>query len=135
MSKRTLLMVGSVLLMGGPFVIRAQDGAATGDKPPSGNAEARLKLANSGLEMASKLVVSGHADFEAVKTWSLRVMDAERESGGNAVEAVQDHLNRMKGQLEIALAQKEAARGTELPVADARYAILEAEELLARTSQ
>jgi hypothetical protein len=132
MSKRMLLLVGFVLLVSGTLAIRAQENATPAGASASGEAAKRLKVAQAGLDFASRLEVEGKAEFETVKTWSLRVMDAERGAGGDAAEPIRNHLDRMVREVKIAEARKQAARATSLDILDAQYAVLEAEEMLAK---
>ena len=132
MSRRSLLVVGSILLVGGTLAIPAQENAVPADDSPSANAKARLEIARKALEMASALHIADRSDFATVKSWSLRVVNAERDSGGDAIKAMQDHLDRMNGEVKILQAAKQAARATEVDILDAMYAVLEAEEMLAK---
>jgi len=132
MSRRMLLLVGFVLLVSGTLAIRAQEDAASAGASRSDQAATRLKVAQAGLDFASRLSVEGKAEFETVKTWSLRVMDAERDAGSDSAEPIRNHLDRMVREVKMAEARKLAARATSLDVLDAQYAVLEAEEMLAK---
>lgn len=128
MSKRTLLAALLLLPIAGALAIPAQDRPAA---DPA--AEARLKLANEGYNLAQKLYQAGRADGpDQLLVWSRRVMDAQRDSGGDAAKAVQEHLDRLKSLVEIAQARHQAGRGTLLETLDLQYAVLEAEGMLAK---
>jgi hypothetical protein len=128
MSKRTLPAAVLLLSIGGALAISAQDRAAADP-----TAEARLKLANEGYGIALKFFTEGRTDDPArLLLWSRRVMDAERDSGGDAAKAAQDHLDRLKTLEKIAEARRQAARGTYLEVLDLQFEVLEAEALLAK---
>lgn len=131
MRTRSTLALVSLVLLGG---LGATYSNHAESKPPDANAKARLDVARQGYETVQELVARGRLieETDRLAIWSRRIMDAQRDSGGDVVAAAQEHLERMKAYASRAEAQYKAAQASYSAVLDGRFQVLEAEALLAK---
>jgi hypothetical protein len=135
MTKRRMIAAALVSL-GGLATSAALLAQGPGEKGPRGKAliEARLATAREAYDVNMRLWQNARADLADIPLWSRRWMNEEiRLAPGPAakVAAIEAHLERLRSIAQVARARKEAARGTDLDILEARYEVLEAEEMLA----
>lgn len=128
MSRRALILVAPALLIGGAALLSAQDHGV----PRDPTADTRLKLAREGFEFVQQRYTHTLAGdvLNEFPTWSLRIMEAQRDASGDAVGAVREHLVRMKDYARITEARHRAGQGLQSAAIDGRFRVAEAESLL-----
>lgn len=122
-----------VVLVLGFFAVAAALAPSAPDRPEFAKyAEARIKLARETLDMLDSM--RDHARASPTDSrymiWSRRLVEAERDLPNNKagyLAACKAHLERMKTQEQLAIAQRENAQLSMIDVNEFRFRRLEAE--------
>ncbi|WP_422923625.1 hypothetical protein [Singulisphaera sp. PoT] len=95
-------------------------------------AKKQLVLAEQALDTVQRLARNGRLEVNdpSVAVWELRRLEALRKTGAGKAEmvaAIEKYLKDLEEQEAIAVARKESARGTQVPIYDVQYRRMEAE--------